>query len=132
MVRIFNEVVEAYIYQYPVVRGGYDRSVWVEWRDRTIKAVTVAHYDEDLKVLVVDQRAEGAEIDPARSLETVGTEAAAIRSAVGAADVWRYLVRTRGPQSHPAAALDGEALAASEAEIIAMAKANDTIVWPDF
>lgn len=131
MRKIFDETVKAAGYHYPIVFGGYQGETWVNWREAVTTVTTIAHYDEALQVLVIDMACSDDEVPADRILATVDTEAGAIRRAVKAADQWRAGIAKTAPSNHPGFGLEGDALAAAEAKIIAEAKAAGRVRYPD-
>lgn len=94
---IFNESGEAV--KHIMVKWFDEEDYRVRERHTSATPITEAHYHADLRVLVVDQRVliEGPswvlgacrwEQPDRRTLETVDTEALAIRRAVALADEW--------------------------------------------
>jgi hypothetical protein len=131
MKQIFSETTTAATWAYPVVRGGFSADeVWVDWREGQATTTITAHYDAKRWVLVVDCEVKGVDLPENRVLETVETEAAAIRRAIAAADAWMVLVASVAPASHPAIAADNETLAVAELGIIAAARADNRVEYP--
>lgn len=123
MRKIFDETTEVALRCSTAVRETY-RGHEVKYYDTPLYVSTVAHYDRDRRVLVVDVCGrEGGGIPSVlqedRVLETQPTESAAIRRAVEIADRWHGIIRgtwEQLPDERP------------EAEIIAAAVAAGTVL----